>query len=128
MKMRPLRVMRGIIITWCPSLLIVCKLLHFNLFSKTTGPIVLKDGRSVHLIVLKKVFSSPGPTVQMSFSHHFVSVICHPLTFLILIFSRTTRSNWTKLWCDTLNAPLPKVCPLTLPNIKDGCHVFRLVE
>ena len=100
--MRPLRVMRGIIITWCPSLLIVCKLLHVNLFSKTTGPIVLKDGRSVHLIVLKKVFSSPGPTVQMSFSHHFVSVICHPLTFRILIFSRTTRSNWTKLWCDTL--------------------------
>ena len=83
MKMRPLRVMRGIIITWCPSLLIVRKLLHFNLFPKTIGPIVFKLGRSVHLIVLKKVFSSPGPRAQMSFSHHFVSVVCHPLTFCI---------------------------------------------
>jgi hypothetical protein len=27
-----------------------------------------------------------------------------------------------------LNAPLPKLCPVTLPNIKDGCHGFWLVE
>jgi hypothetical protein len=101
MKMRPLRVMRGIIITWCPSLL-VRKLLHFNLFPETTGTIILKRGRSVHLIVLIKVFSSLGPKVQMSLSHHFVSVVRHPLNFHILIFSRTTGSNWTKLWCDTL--------------------------
>ena len=129
MKMRPLRVMRGIIITWCPSLPVVRKLLHFNLFPETTGTIILTRGRSVHLIVLIKVFSSLGPKVQMSFSHHFVSVVCHPLNFHILIFSRTTGSNWTKLWCDTLWMLLfQKVCPLTLPNIKDGCHVFRLVK
>ena len=58
------------------------KLLHFDLFP--TGPIVFKHGRSVHFLVLKKVFSSPGPRAQMSFSHHFVSVVCHPLTFCIL--------------------------------------------
>jgi hypothetical protein len=27
-----------------------------------------------------------------------------------------------------LNAPLPKLCLVTLPNIKDGCHGFWLVE
>jgi hypothetical protein len=50
------------------------------------------------------VFSSPGPKAQaqMSFSHHFVTVVVHPLTFRILIFSRTTRSNWTKLWSEAL--------------------------
>jgi hypothetical protein len=69
-----------------------------NLFPETTGTIILKRGRSVHLIVLIKVFSSLGPKVQMSFPHHFVSVVCHPLNFHILIFSRTTGSNWTKLW------------------------------
>jgi hypothetical protein len=129
MKMRPLRVMRGIIITWCPSLLIVCKLLHVNLFSKTTGPIVLKDGRSVHLIVLKKVFSSPGPTVQMSFSHHFVSSHLSSVNFsdFDLLKNHEVKLDQTLMWY-SLNAPLPKVCPLTLPNIKDGCHVFRLVE
>ena len=110
MKMRPLRVMRGIIITWCPSLPVVRKLLHFNLFPETTGTIILKRGRSVHLIVLIKVFSSLGPKVQMSFSHHFVSVVCHPLNFHILIFSRTTGSNWTKLWCDTLWMPIFQNC------------------
>jgi hypothetical protein len=50
----------------------------------------------------QKSFCSPGQKAQMSFSHHFVSVVGHPLTFCILIFSRTTRSNWTKLWSDTL--------------------------
>jgi hypothetical protein len=55
----------------------------FNLFPKTTGPIVFKLGRSVHLIVLQKNFSSPGLRAQMSFFHHFVSVVCHPLTFRI---------------------------------------------
>ena len=110
MKMRPLRAMWGIIITWCPSLPFVRQLLHFNLFPETTGPIILKCGRSVHLIVLIKVFSSLGPKVQMSFSHHFVSVVCHPLNFHILIFSRTTGSNWTKLWCDTLWMPLFQNC------------------
>lgn len=38
----------------------------------------------------------------MSFPHYFASVVCHPLTFHILIFSRTTRLNWSKLRCDTL--------------------------
>jgi hypothetical protein len=45
---------------------------------------VFKHGRSVHFLVLKKVFSSPGPRAQMRFSHHFVSVVCHLLTFCIL--------------------------------------------
>jgi hypothetical protein len=40
------------------SLPVVRKLLHFNLFPETTGTIILKRGRSVHLIVLIKVFSS----------------------------------------------------------------------
>jgi hypothetical protein len=74
------------------------------------GLIFIQAGRSVHLIVLIKVFSSLGPMVQMSFSHHFVSVVCHPLNFHILIFSRTTGSNWTKLWCDTLWMPLFQNC------------------
>jgi hypothetical protein len=30
-----------------------------------------------------KIFSSPGLRAQMSFFHHFVSVVCHPLTFRI---------------------------------------------
>jgi hypothetical protein len=39
-----------------------------------------------------------------------VSVVCHSLNFHILIFSRTTGSNWTKLWCDTLWMPLFQNC------------------
>jgi hypothetical protein len=33
-------------------LFVVRKLLNFNLFPETTGPIVTKHGRSVHLLVL----------------------------------------------------------------------------
>jgi hypothetical protein len=126
MKMRPLRVMRGIIITWCPFLLIVCKLLHFNLFPKTTGPIVLKHGRSVHLIVLKKFLVHQGLRLKRAF----------PITLCLssVIFSdfdilknHKVKLDQTLMWY-SLNAPLPKVCPLTLPSIKDGCHVFRLVK
>jgi len=101
MKTRPLRVMWGIIITWCPSLPVVRKILHFNLFPETTGQIILKRGRNVYLIVLIKFFRSLGPKAEMSFSLT-LCLVCHPLTFRIFIFSRTTESNWTKLWCDTL--------------------------
>ena len=107
----------------CPSLPVVRKLLHFNLFPETTGTIILKSGRSVHLIVLIKVFSSLGP-------NEFFPSLCVcclssiKFSHFDLLKNHRVKLNQILMWY-SLNAPLPILCLLTLPNIKDG---FSLVE
>jgi hypothetical protein len=51
-----------------------------------------------HCSISKVVFSSPDPKGQVSYCHHWASVVC-PLTFHILInSSEATGPIWTKLW------------------------------
>jgi hypothetical protein len=45
------------------------------------------------------------------------------VNFLHLICSRTTRSNWTTLWCDTLWMPRSK-CRSLLMTSRDGYQVM----
>ena len=54
------------------------------------------------LIVNLSLYSSPEHNAQVCFSYHLASGICRPLSFHILIFfSKTAKSNWTKLGHDT---------------------------
>ena len=62
-------------------------------------------------------------------SWHLASVSHHLLTFHILIFWKTTGSNWIRLGCDPPWVILfSKLCQVTLPYIQDGCHGFWFVE
>ena len=65
----------------------------------------------------------------VSFSYHFASGVCRPLTFQILIFlSRITGSNCTKLGCDIPWMVLfQKLCAVTFPYIQDNSPGFWLV-
>jgi len=45
--------------------------------------------------------SSQEPKTHVSFPCHWSSTVHPPLTFHILILSRTTGPNLTKLWCNT---------------------------
>jgi hypothetical protein len=50
----------------------------------------------IHILIFFLVNLAKG---NMSFCHHLVSVVCHPFTFHILIFSsETTGPIATKLW------------------------------
>ena len=81
-------------------------------------------------IVNLSLYSSPEHNAQVCFSYHLASGICRPLSFHILIFfSKTAESNWTKLGHDTpyMFFFFPILRPVTLSYIQNGCHGVWLV-
>lgn len=56
---------------------------------------------NIRIYLYLKCFSSPEPKVHVSFSDHLLSLVrlsvCPSVTFHILDFSKTTRSNVTML-------------------------------
>jgi hypothetical protein len=70
-------------------------------------------------------FSSPDPKGQVSYCHHWASIVCRPsvrpLTFHILInSSETTGPIWTKLWWNG-----PWMAPFQAKNRKKGGWNFN---
>ena len=73
------------------------------------------------------IFSSPDPKGQVSYCHHWVSVVCRSFVrpsvnfshFNQLLWSHRANLNQTLVeW--SLDGPLPKLCPMIPTSNQDG--------
>ena len=73
--------------------------------------------------VRQVLFSSPDPLGQVSYCHHWASVVCRPSVnfshFYQLLWSHWANLNQTLVeW--SLDGPLPKLCPVIPTSNQDG--------
>ena len=79
--------------------------------------------RNFHKIFWYLIFSSPGPLGQVSYCHHFSSVLCRP-SVNISHFNLLLRNHWANCnqtlveW--SFDGPLPKLCPVIPTSNPDG--------
>ena len=77
-----------------------------------------------HLCIFKKTsymfWNNPS-----SLAKGYDPLLCSSL--LIQMLKHIFAGRWPLVWY-SLNGPLPKFCPRTLPFIQDGWHGVRLVE
>ena len=71
------------------------------------------------------IFSSPDPKGQVSYCHHWASVV-RPSSVNFSHFNQLLWSHWANLnqtlveW--SLDGPLPKLCPVIPTSNQDGCQ------